>query len=146
MSVERGACVNLAEGDPSDGSVRDANLDKAIEDLNRVLRIDPNNGLACVERARIHLGRKEWAQADEYFSRALKLIQGDKEIWIKRAEARARQERTEAAITDYKEALRLDPEDASVHGKLAETYRNLKNWQKAIDEYDLAAANSTKQP
>jgi WD40 repeat protein/tetratricopeptide (TPR) repeat protein len=113
-------------------------LDQAINDITQALKMDPNNGRACVERARIHLDREEWDKADEYFSKAMKLIHGEKEIWRGRAKARARQNHSEEAISDYQEALRLAPEDGLLHGEVAEAYFNFKNWQKAADEYEQA--------
>jgi superkiller protein 3 len=125
-----------------DRELEKAYLDQAMQDLIRVSQLDPNNGRAYAQRARIHLGQNEFAQADEYFTKAIKLTSDEKENWSGRADARARRNQTEAAIADYQEALRLDPEDGPLHAKIADAYYSSKSWKKAAEEYEQAAARS----
>jgi len=124
----------------ADSKLKESSLVLALEDLNRVLAAEHNNGRSYVERAQIQFDRKKWDEAVKDFSKAEQLIGGDKQIWMGRADAHMNQPRYKEAIVDYLKALRLDPEDGALHGKLALGYYNLKDWSKAADEYGQAAS------
>jgi serine/threonine protein kinase/Tfp pilus assembly protein PilF len=84
--------------------------DKAIEEYNKVLELDPNYGIALNQIAYTYLGMKNYEKAIEYFKKYAAVSPKDANPLDSLGEAYFRKGELEKAIDSYKEALRLRPD------------------------------------
>lgn len=84
-------------------------FDKALDDCNEALKLDPKSASAHSRRGRAWAGKGELDKAIEDFSQALRLDPADAHALTHRARAYAERGEFELAVNDCNEALRLDP-------------------------------------
>jgi len=83
--------------------------DRAIEDFNQAIRLDPHNAPAFNNRGRAFGGRREYDRAIEDFDRAITLDPNAAVAFNNRCFARATVNQFQKAVADCNESLRLQP-------------------------------------
>lgn len=134
--------------------------DKAIEDFNELIRLDPKdaNGFNNRGISYLYTGRTDLAIED--FDRALSMDGTNKKIYLNRAAYYDAKGLHPKAIVDYSKAIMLDPEYARAYSnravqlsKIGRFDEALKDFNKAIDldincapaYYGRAMINSMRQ-
>jgi tetratricopeptide (TPR) repeat protein len=87
-------------------------FDRAVEDLNGVLRVDPNSARALAFRGAAFAKLRDYPRAIEDFSTALKLTPGDHQLYLARSSVYTALGDYPRALTDRNEAVRLKPDSA----------------------------------
>ncbi len=81
-----------------------------------------------------------YKQASSFLQKAYAQNQHDLEILVKLGYVMAMQDQNEQALTYYKKALQLEPENSSLCKKIASVYRNLKQYGKAKELLERSIA------
>lgn len=87
--------------------------DKAIQDLDEVIRLDPNNASAFRNRGFVNSRRQQYGRAIQDFDEAIRLDPNVAASYFGRAFALRFAAQYERAIADYRKALTLQLDDAS---------------------------------
>ncbi len=121
-------------------AVRKRSYDRAIEDFDKVLVIDPDNVEALISRgdAFSQLGDTGRAMAD--LNRAVALAPNNPIVLITRGQAENRRGNLAGAARDYREALRADPRSAEALTNLAAVDLLQGKFQDAVQNLDQAIA------
>jgi tetratricopeptide (TPR) repeat protein len=123
--------------------------DKAIEEYNKALELDPNYGMALNGLGYVYMRIRNYEKAVEYFKRYVSVSPGEANPLDSLAEVYFRMGRLDEAIAKYKEALEIKPDflisSHSIHYiyALKEDYPEAMKW---IDKYiDIAQATGLKR-
>jgi tetratricopeptide (TPR) repeat protein len=84
--------------------------DKAIEEFNKALELDPNYALALNELAFVYVGMEDYEKAIEYFKRGVLFAAGDANLLDSTALCYFYMGRLDEAAATYKEALEIKPD------------------------------------
>lgn len=119
--------------------------EKAIEDMSKIIEIEPNSCTAYVERGETFYKQQQYDRAIKDYTRAIELIekqaknkQKEEElnnILIKRGNAYRFNNQLEEAIADFSRAIELCPNDIRAYESRAMLYSKLGQKEKAIDDY-----------
>jgi tetratricopeptide (TPR) repeat protein len=110
------------------GQNPNGNLKSALEDYAKALELEPNLGVAHLNRGIIRLSRNEFANAERDFTAALAGNAPTAVVHYNFAVLAYRQQRTDEARAHLKTALRADPKHAEASALLA----NLSKQQPPI--------------
>jgi len=123
--------------------------DKAIEEYNKALELDPNYGMTLNQLGYVYMRIRNYEKAVEYFKRYVSVSPGEANPLDSLAEAYFRMGRLDEAIAKYKEALEIKPDflisSHSIHYiyALKEDYTES---MKLVDKYiDIAQATGLKR-
>lgn len=118
---------------------------KAVADFDKALALDPTYVLAYAGKGNAAYRNKEYAKAEEYFTKALEsenqIIQkvGNKGlagVYASKARSLKATEDYDKSIADYNKALALDPELGTAISHQASNYKIVGEYHKAIELYD----------
>jgi Aspartyl protease/TPR repeat len=84
-------------------------LDKALADLSRAVRLDPENARAHAASGRIFRMQGRNQEAIAALTKAIELESAEAEAYFERATAHSAMANWPAALADFSETLRLDP-------------------------------------
>jgi tetratricopeptide (TPR) repeat protein/tRNA A-37 threonylcarbamoyl transferase component Bud32 len=122
---------------------------KALEEYNKVLELDPNNGLALNQIAYIYVDMRNYEKAIEYFKKYASVSPGDANPIDSMAETYFYMGKLDEAIAKYKEAIEVKPDFfMSMHNiqyvyALKEDYSEALKW---IDKFiDIAPSPGVKR-
>ena len=99
------------------------NLNKAIRDLNKVIRLDPENALAYISRGTAYDKKGDYDNAIKDYDKAIKLNSEDAEAYLLRGDAYLGKADYDSAIADYDKAIKLNPEEETAYEGKAYAYR-----------------------
>jgi tetratricopeptide (TPR) repeat protein len=126
--------------------------DKAIQDFDRAIQLDPNRTSAWLGRALVHLERKEWQAAIQDYTQVLQREPEKAKtpelaiIWYQRGFAHARLGQRKEAVADHSRALALDSNLADAWIDRAGAYRELREYEKAVADYTQAIKRKPRNP
>ncbi|MEA4907478.1 MAG: tetratricopeptide repeat protein, partial [Anaerolineaceae bacterium] len=129
----------LVTSDESDGYLADA-----AQEAQRAYVLDNNNALALAYNAEILVDQKNWLQAEQYIRQAMELNENFMDIHRINGYVMETLGDYGAAITSYKEAAELMPNMTFLYINIGTNYRQLKQYDLALEYYDRAA-NINKQ-
>lgn len=120
--------------------------DRAIEDFDKVLVLEPDNVEALISRgdAFSQLGDSGRAMAD--LNRAVALAPNNPVVLLTRGQAEGRRNNLGAAARDYQEALKNDPRNANALSNLAALDMLQGKFQDAVKNLDQAIAIENDNP
>jgi tetratricopeptide (TPR) repeat protein len=128
---------------------RNRDPDKAIEESNKALELDPKYGMALNDIAYVYMNMRNYEKAIEYFKKYASASPGDANPFDSMAEAYFWMGRLDEAIAKYKEALEVKPDFYfSMHNiqyvyAFKEDYPEALKW---IDKYiDIASSPGLKR-
>jgi len=98
--------------------MRTQRFDKAISDLDRLIRINPDNPYAYVNRGTAYQGSGNYGRAIDDFNQALGIAPRIPMVYFNRGISWKVLGNYERAIADQSEAIALFPEFANAHGEL----------------------------
>ena len=84
--------------------------DRAIEDFDESIKLNPNYASAISNRAEAYLNKGEYQRAVRDYDEAIRLKPTSEAVWNGRCWTRAIVGELQAALADCNEALRLQPE------------------------------------
>ncbi len=119
--------------------------DRAIQDLDQAIRLNPNYAMAFNNRGIAYDGKKEYDHAIRDYDQAIRLNPNLAQAFNNRGAAYYRKKEYDRAIQDYDQAIRLNPNYAQAftfHRGLA--HLKIKQFEAAITDYDAALKVSPK--
>jgi serine/threonine protein kinase/DNA-binding SARP family transcriptional activator len=117
-------------------------FDKAIEEYERALDLDPNYGYALNSFAYMYSDMGEYEKSIEYFKRYASVNPDDANPVDSMAELYFRMGRLDEAIVKYKEAVEIRPDFFTTYSRIGYIYALKEDYQQALEwcEKDIAAA------
>ena len=127
-------------------AVRKRSYDRAIEDFDKVLVLEPDNVEALISRgdAFSQLGDAGRAMVD--LDRAVALAPNNPMVLIARGQAESRRNNLAGAARDYQAALKADPRSAEALTNLAAVDMLQGKFQEAVRDLDQAIAIENDNP
>jgi len=127
-------------------AVRKRSYDRAIEDFDKVLVLEPDNVEALISRgdAFSQLGDSGRAMVD--LNRAVALAPNNAIVLLTRGQAEGRRNNLAGAARDYRAALKVDPRDADALTNLAAVDMLQGKFQDAVRDLDQAIAIQKDNP
>jgi tetratricopeptide (TPR) repeat protein len=114
-------------------------LDRAIEDYNEAIGLDPKNALVYGARGDAYSKKGEWDRAIDDFTKAISLDPKDATAYYgARGYAYSNKGDMDRAIDDFTKAIGLDPKDATGYGARGYAYSNKGDMDRAIEDYTKA--------
>jgi tetratricopeptide (TPR) repeat protein len=112
------------------------NYDRAIEDYDQALRLDPGYALSYYNRGDAYRRLGEYRQAIEDYDQALRLDPGYAEAYHNRGNVYGVLGEHNRAIKNYDQALLVNPGRADIYYNRGNSYLRLGNYRRAIEDYD----------
>jgi tetratricopeptide (TPR) repeat protein len=113
--------------------------EKAIEDFNQALRLDPNNANIYAERGFAYSEIRDYDKAIADFTQAIKLSPNDSRIYYNaRGSMYGSKGDFDKAIADYTQAIRLDPNTTRAYYNRGNEYLFNGDFDKAIADFTQA--------
>jgi predicted Zn-dependent protease len=119
---------------------------EAANDFESALKLDPHDGEAHLGLAYSDLDLRKTEGALRQADLAEQALGDSKNIHVIRATAYGRQDMLAKAATEYRAALKFDPEDGALHLGLANTFFGQRQYRDAIDELEIAERHSPNDP
>ena len=137
--------VNKIAYDIGEKRVAENEYDRALEDFNMSIKINPNNAKVYINRANIHGLKSKFDLALSDYSKAIELDNTDAQTFFNRAITYSMMKQYDKAAVDYTTALSLNPALIAAKENRAYVYVDNGNYEKAIvDLNELIQANPAK--
>jgi tetratricopeptide (TPR) repeat protein/peroxiredoxin len=125
-------------------------FDQAAESFQQALTNDPSSAEAAYGLGSAYLSQQKIPEARESFERATKLQASYPDTlanaWNNLGLIAAQASRTDEAINDFREAVRLTPDHLIALNNLGNAYRLQKNWDAARKVFEKALAVDASDP
>ena len=112
--------------------------DRAIEDYNQAIRLNPNHANAFSNRGATYARKGEYDRAIENYDEAIRLNPKHADAFSNRGVAYGRKGDYDRAVENYDEAIRLNPKHAAALYGRGNAYRRKGDYDRAIENYDEA--------
>jgi len=128
----------VAHNDRGNAYGKRGNYEKALEDFNKVIELNPNDPDAWYNRGLTykHLGKLDAALRD--YHRAISLKPDYAKAFNNRGTIYGRQARFQKAIEDFDQAIALAPEDAGAWFNRGLAWYSLGEYERAIPDLEKA--------
>ncbi len=117
---------------------------KAINDYDQTIALDPKNDNALSSRGAAYFGLGEYQKSINDYDQAITLNPKDDNAFSNRGTAYTYLGEYQKAINDYDQAITLNPKNAKHFVNLGIIYARLGEHQKAIENYDQAITLNPK--
>ncbi len=114
------------------------NYQKALQDNDQAIRLQPDNPFLYSKRGMLHVRMKQYQLAVLSFDEAIRRAPDNAFAYNSRGLANARLGKHQNAIRDYSEAIRLKPDSADLYSSRAGSYSALRIYDRAIEDYNKA--------
>jgi tetratricopeptide (TPR) repeat protein len=132
IKSEQDYFIRLLE-EAENGNTRDA-----IESLNWVLQVDPQDGVAYCCRGVVRCKQGNHKDAISDFNQALRLNFQNPIVYRNRGKARLQIGDFQGAIVDFNQALQMQPQEALIYIARGNAYREIGSYFCAIEDYTKA--------
>src|SRR5215471_6865576 len=112
--------------------------DRAIEDYNHVIGLNPNHADAFSNRGVAYARKGDYDRAVENYDEAIRLNPKHAAALYGRGNAYRRKGDYDRAIENYDEAIRLNPRNANAFSNRGVAYARKGDYDRAIENYDEA--------
>ena len=113
-------------------------MDKALENLDKALKINPNHEKAHIERGMIYAVRHKPSDAIADFTRAIEINPRSAEAYLHRGNSYLDEEEYDLAIEDYGVAIDLNPNYAAAYYNRGNAFREIGKDKLAANNYIMA--------
>jgi len=113
-------------------------FDKAFEEFNEAIRLDPNYARAYRNRGLTYMVKGQYDQAISDYSEAIRLDPNNAWAYTKRGVIYNVKGQADKAIKDFTDAIRLDPNDTEAYGGRGDAYNRKGQGDKAIGDLTKA--------
>jgi len=115
-----------------------AQYDRAIEDLDQAIRLDPKDAPAFNDRGNAYKAKAQDDRAIEDYDQAIRLDPTLARAFYNRGNAYQGKVQYDRAIEDYDQAIRLDPKYAPAFYNRGSAYAAKAQYDRAIEDFDQA--------
>jgi len=133
--IKRNPKDNIAYVLRGEGYKGKNNYEKALQDFNKAIEIDPNFVEAYTSRGLLYLDMNEFDKAIEDNSFAVKLSSTDTVAYYNRAIAYINKKDYSKALIDLKKTVEIDPEYADAYKKLGAIYVERDSEKEALSNF-----------
>ncbi|MEM4781989.1 MAG: tetratricopeptide repeat protein [Halalkalicoccus sp.] len=112
--------------------------ERALEDADRAIEIDPENADAHIDRGNVFAERGDYGAATEAYDRAVEIDPENARAYHNRASAYVTFGDAGRVMADYDRAIELEPEDSTVHYKRANALALAGRHEAAIESFNRA--------
>jgi tetratricopeptide (TPR) repeat protein len=141
-----------SEGSSSEGGIRLAqpvenrgitydnkgNYDRAIQNLDEAIRLNPNNAKAFADRGADYNKKGDYDRAIQDLNQAIRLNPSNDNAFYNRARAYDNKGDYNRAIQDLDDAIRLNPNNADAFADRGTDYNNKGDYDRAIQDLNQA--------
>jgi tetratricopeptide (TPR) repeat protein len=113
-------------------------IDRAIQDFNQSIGLDPDNARAFNNRGRAYDAKGEHDRAIEDYDQAVRLDPALSDAFNNRGIAYQRKDQFERAIADYDQALQLEPNSVKALNNRGNAYKRTNQYDRAMQDFDQA--------
>jgi tetratricopeptide (TPR) repeat protein len=113
-------------------------LDRAIQDFDEAIRLDPNNAVAFASRGHAYIRKGRYDRAIQDFDEAIRLDPNAAFAFAGRGNAYYSKQQDDRAIQDFDEAIRLDRNDAMAFTNRGSAFHMLGQLDRAIQDFNEA--------
>ena len=117
---------------------KQGSLDKAIQDYNAALKIDPANSTAHNNLGSICFDKKEYENARKKFSKAIELNPEDPTAYCNRGNAHLKENNLEEALKDFEKAIKADAEYSKAYLGMGNVKHTEGKYDAAIKYFNIA--------
>ena len=138
-------CINISPNDSkyyielSDLFMKEGKVNNTLALLEKASKVDPNNSTVWVKVSEIYLLYKKYNEVIKFANKALEVDQYNDNAFFVKAYAFKEMGNTEAAINNFQECLKNNPNNYSANIELGAIYSQLNN-DLAIISYNNAIA------
>ncbi len=126
--------INKEAYDLGEKNIGEREMDRALEDFNISIAINPNNAKVFTNRANIHGLKGHFDLALSDYSKSIELDKTDEQIFFNRAVTYSMMKQFDKAIEDFTTVLKMKPQFKIAKESRAYAYVDNKNYEKAISE------------
>jgi tetratricopeptide (TPR) repeat protein len=117
---------------------RKADFDRAIQDYNQAIQLQPDYAFAFNDRGLAYAGNRDFNRAIEDYSQAIKLNPDFALAFNNRGFAYASKRDNDRAIQDFNAAIRLRPDNSEVFYNRGRAYADDAKFAQAIQDFTQA--------
>ena len=118
------------------------NYQAAGDEVNQVLQMDPRHLQGILLQSQVLSVQGSYLKASETLSMASVQYANEPLIYIYRGDINNKMNQPGYAIIDYSKAIELDPENAEIYYKRGGAYEAIKDYEKALADYEKLLAMS----
>jgi tetratricopeptide (TPR) repeat protein len=126
-------------------SLKQENFDKAIQDFDEAIQLDPSIPGVFISRGHAHRGKWALEQAIADYDVAIRFDPKDREAYRSRGKSWLDKGDKLKAIRDFNDAIRLDPDDSEVYRWRGQAYLFANDFDKALQDLDMAVRLDPQQ-
>jgi len=112
--------------------------DRALQDFDQAIRLDPNTADAFDGRGNAYSSKGQYDRAIQDYDQAIRLDPNYSDAFRDRGAAYYNKGDHDRAIQDYDQAIRLNPSDANAFHDRGGAYYMKDEYDRAIQDYDQA--------
>jgi tetratricopeptide (TPR) repeat protein len=116
--------------------------DEAIAEFTKAIQLSPNDARIYNDRGWAYYKLNRFPEAIEDFSKAIEIAPKDYAGYSGRGVMLVAQNQNDAALVDLNKALELKPDEAQTLRFRASAYKNLKQYDLAIQDYTAVLSKS----
>lgn len=121
-------------------------IERALEDLTKAIKIDPNFAAAYADRGAIKEEKGDYKGALNDFNKAIELNQRIARAYYNRGNLWQRKNELESAIVDYDKAIEIDPRHSKAYNNRGMARHIKRDFRGAIKDFDNAIALTPEDP
>ncbi len=110
-----------------------AESEKAVEMLNKVLELDPNNKEALLQLAKHYEGKNEFDKALPFYERLIVLDPENTDILFNQGVLFSKNKATDKAIENFEKIIQINPNDQETIYFLTVFYNDAAKYQKIVE-------------
>ena len=127
---------NVAYNNRGAAYLKKGAYDQAIKDLNKAIKLNPNDAFAYNNRGTAYFGKGEFDRAIKDYNKAIELNLNDAGAYCNRGAAYLKKGTYDRAIEDLNKAIKLNPNDVKTYNIRGTAYHIKGTYDRAIKDYN----------
>jgi tetratricopeptide (TPR) repeat protein len=124
--------------------MRKSDYDRAIQDYDDAIRLNPNDASAYDDRGNAYFYKGDYDRAIQNYDDAIRLNPNDASAYTGRGGANFVKGERDRAIQDFNEAIRLNPNDAIAYSSRGVVYIDIGDHDRAVKDFNDAVRLNPK--